>query len=215
MGGSSVRTHMVEESIQYIRNFIKDPLVASVSPTSGHATRELMKGMDLSTSSLVVEYGPGNGVITKELLRKMPEHARLLAVEINEDFYRELKRLEDPRLILVKGSAEDIVGIMRKLDLPKADVVVSGIPFSMLKPPIRRSIVEGTQEVLQHGGSFHVYQASKQMRRLLREYFQEVEITFVWKNLPPLFILRANLPRPAQARPVVNLHSPLVNGRAG
>lgn len=190
-------------------------MVASVSPTSMHATRLLIEGINLAKSRVIVEYGPGNGVITKELLKGMPDDAKLLAVEINKDFYNELRAIDDPRLIPVNGSAEDVAGIMRKHGLMQADVVISGIPFSLLKEPVRRAIVEATRNILDESGSFHVYQTSKLAKSLLEDYFYKIETTFVWKNIPPLFILRASLRRPVPHHPALHRHAVLMSGKAG
>ena len=99
---------MVEESFRYIKNFIRDPRVASVTPTSNYATQVLFRDVDCSKCDNIVEYGPGSGVITREILRQMKPSARLIVIEINESFYNELKKYRDPRLIVELGSAEQV-----------------------------------------------------------------------------------------------------------
>lgn len=203
---------MVEESLQYIKNFIRDPRVASVSPTSKHATKVLTDGIDFTNSRIIVEYGPGNGVITRELLSRMRSDAVLITVEINEDFYKDISRINDSRLISVLGSAEDIESILKKHGFDKADTIISGIPFSLLRMPLRKSILAATRNMLRDDGVFHVYQASKQLRPLLRGYFGKINTTFVWRNVPPLFIFRCSdqlPPEGAAPEPAINAILPI------
>ena len=190
---------MVEESFRYIKNFIRDPRVASVTPTSNHATQVLFRDVDCSLCNNIVEYGPGSGVITREILRQMRPDARLIVIEINESFYHELKKHKDPRLIVELGSAEQVDDIVAKHGMSTPDLIVSGIPFSLIKPAQRENIMMSTRRIMHPEGSFLVYQASTQIKPLLTDHFETVDTTFVFRNIPPLFILRAQGPLQVQS----------------
>ncbi len=182
---------MIEQSITYIKNLIKDPRVASVTPTSAHAIEKMLRGIDFSQIDTLVEYGPGDGVITRELLKRLKPSARLFAIEINEPFARELAGMEDDRLTVVHGTAESVHKILEEHGIEQVDMVLSGIPFSLIKYRTRVNIISETRGILKPSGLFLVYQASIQINGLLKKYFKDVDVQYAWKNIPPLVIFRA------------------------
>jgi len=192
---------MIEQSIAYIRNLIKDPRVASVSPTSLHAIEKMLKGIDFNKIDTMVEYGPGDGVITRELLKRLKPDAMLFAIEINEPFAKDLAKTKDDRLIAIHGSAEDVHEFLSARGIHEADMVLSGIPFSLIRYRTRIKIISATRSILKPTGTFLVYQASIQINGLLKKFFNDVDIQYAWKNIPPLVIFRATGPRHHQAPP--------------
>jgi phospholipid N-methyltransferase len=192
---------MIEQSITYIKNLIKDPRVASVSPTSSHAIEKMLKGIDFSQIDIMVEYGPGDGVITYEILKRLKSDARLFAIELNEPFAKELAKTDDDRLIVIHGSAEDVCEVMSAHGIEQVDLVLSGIPFSLIRYRTRVKVLTATRSILKPNGLFLVYQASIQLNGLLKKFFKQVDIQYAWKNIPPLVIFQAKGQLLHQARP--------------
>lgn len=191
---------MIEQSITYIKNLIKDPKVASVSPTSANVIAKMLKGVDFEAIQILVEYGPGDGVITRELLKRMRPDAKIIAIELNEPFARELGKIDDARLIVVHGSAENVRSILSEHGIKAVDLVISGIPFSLVRYRTRVKILSATRVILHNDGTLLIYQASIQLKGLLQKYFKDVSVQYAWKNLPPLFIFRASGRHPRQPR---------------
>jgi len=52
-------------TLTYITTLIKDPAVASVTPSSHFAVQRVCSFIDFRRAALVVEYGPGLGVFTQ------------------------------------------------------------------------------------------------------------------------------------------------------
>ncbi len=196
---------MIEQSITYIKNLIKDPRVASVSPTSSHAIEKMLKGVDFSQIDNMVEYGPGDGVITKEILRRLKPDARLFAIEVNEPFAKDLASSKDDRLIVIHGTAEDVREMIASHGIEQVDMVLSGIPFSLIKHRTRVKIISATRSILKPDGLFLVYQASIQINRLLKKFFNEVDVKYAWKNIPPLVIFLATGRPHHQARQPIQM----------
>jgi phosphatidylethanolamine/phosphatidyl-N-methylethanolamine N-methyltransferase len=190
---------MIEQSITYIKNLIKDPRVASVSPTSLHSIEKMLKGVDFDKIDILVEYGPGDGVITRELLKRLKPDATLFAIEINEPFANDLAKSKDERLIVIHGSAEDVHEVLSARGINEADMVLSGIPFSLIRYRTRIKIISATRTILKPTGTLLVYQASIQLNGLLKKFFNKVDIQYAWKNIPPLVIFRATGRRLHQA----------------
>ena len=73
------------------------------------------------------------------------------------------------------------------------DLVISSIPFSILKPAIREDIVNNTFDMLRSSGKFIIFQYSPLMLSLLKKYFDanNVSTQFELRNIPPMFIMSA------------------------
>jgi phospholipid N-methyltransferase len=143
-------------------SFFKHPnMVGWVLPSSRFLVKEVLKQIDWEAVRVIVEYGPGVGAFTTKLLERMRSDAKLIALEINSDFYEFLNvSLQDPRLHLVKESAREIDAVLARLEHSHADYVISGIPFKCIPHALRDTIVRKTHSVLRPNGTFLVYQFS-------------------------------------------------------
>src|SRR5215469_5248175 len=91
------------DAFLFFRNFFRHPrMLGSIIPSSRFLIKQLLEPIDWDKARVIVEYGPGVGGITAEILRRMRPDARLVAIEMNSDFVRFLKRsLVDPRIEVV------------------------------------------------------------------------------------------------------------------
>lgn len=176
------------------RNFLKHPrMLGSVIPSSRFLIQQVLAPVDWKRARVLVEYGPGVGTITTEILRRMNPAARLVVIEMNQDFVKYLRdTVQDPRLEVVNGSAADIGGVLAERGLGKADYVFSGIPFSTMPEEVRVSIVQRTADNTSPEGAFVVYQFSPKVRAYLERAFARVETSFEPLNVPPaqIFVCR-------------------------
>lgn len=171
----------------FARNFIKHPaMLGSVIPSSQVLVDRLLARADWRRAHTVVEYGPGVGTFTAAILKRLPASARLLTIETNQDFVDYLQReLNDPRLLVECGSAADVKEMLQQHGLPKADYIVSGIPFSVMPEALRQDILANTHAALQPDGAFLVYQFSNRVQPELERLFSQVERGFVLRNVLP------------------------------
>src|SRR5438105_1080998 len=160
----------------FARNWVKHPnMVGWMLPSSPFVVDEVLKKVDWANARVIVEYGPGVGTFTTEVLKRMRPDATLIALEINRDFVKFLKRrLHDPRLRLVQESATEIDSVLARLGFLHADYVISGIPFKTLPHGLRDTIVRKTHSVLRPQGSFLVYQLSSAVLPYLQTVFGQV-----------------------------------------
>lgn len=184
------------ETLQYIKTFLKDRTVASITPTSRSGVRNVCTEIDFSQDMVVVEYGAATGVFTRFLLRHATPGSRVVAIERNHDLHACLsRRLRDPRLSLVCDSAENVQAILADLGLGQADYVISGIPFMLFGDQLKNAILENTRTVLREGGKFLLYQTFWQGRGVLLQplskRFARVESRYELRNIPPLRIYQA------------------------
>ncbi len=179
-----------DRPLDFLLGFLRKPReVASVWPSSPFLVRRVGDCGDVANARVVVELGPGTGVLTRQLLERMPADGKLIAIEINADFARMLRDdFDDPRLEVYEGSATEIATALAKQGLEKADLVVSGIPFSTLDEGVGRQTVEAAERALAPGGRFVAYQFRSHVARLAEPVFGRPERHSGFWNLPPMTI---------------------------
>ena len=171
----------------FARNFLKYPkLLGSLVPSSPFLVNQLMSKVDWERASVIVEYGPGIGNITREILQRMRPDAVLVAIELNGEFVAYLRdEIRDPRLHVVHGSASEAGAILAALQLEHADYIISGIPYSTLSDPVRRTIVRESRRLLDPAGALVVYQFTRTVLPYLQPIFRQVEQDFNLLNILP------------------------------
>jgi phosphatidylethanolamine/phosphatidyl-N-methylethanolamine N-methyltransferase len=177
--------------ILFFQGFLRRPgTVGSVIPSSRYLERRVIREARLETARLAVELGPGTGGTTRAILRALPADAKLLSIEINPDFLPTLRAIADPRLVVHEGSAAELGTILREHGLGAPDVVLSGIPFSTMKPALGRAIVRAVSDALPEGGRFVAYQVRDRVEKLGREVFGPAAVQLELRNVPPMRVYR-------------------------
>ncbi|HWI58856.1 MAG TPA: rRNA adenine N-6-methyltransferase family protein [Bacillota bacterium] len=170
-----------------MRNFLKHPnMVGWVLPSSRFLVKDVLKQVDWKGTRVIVEYGPGVGTFTTAILQRMRPDAKLIALEINPEFFAFLQgSLNDPRLHLINESAADIDAVLRRLGYTQPDCIISGIPFKTIPHDLRDTIVRKTHAVLKPNGTFLVYQFSTAVLPYLERVFSKVSRDFELLNIVP------------------------------
>jgi len=178
------------DRLLFARNFFRHPrMLGSIVPSSRFLIRQLLEPINFNRARVIVEYGPGVGGITAELLKRMRSESTLIAIEMNPDFVRYLRRsMRDPRLQVVEGSAESVEEILSRFGHTRADYIISGIPFSTIPSALRERILRKTRAALAPDGAFLVYQFSTRVLEDLRRIFG-----YVARRFEPLNVLPAHL----------------------
>jgi phospholipid N-methyltransferase len=174
-----------------VRQFLRDWRIASLKSTSPYLVKRICDRMDLSGDRVVVEYGPGLGCFTRALLERLSPRSTLVAIETHEEFVRRLRQIRDPRLQVASRSAEGVKDVLRRAGVARADVVLSGIPFSLIPEARKLRILEDTRAVLGKGGAFVAYQNSAHLERYLKRMFRRVRTEWEPFHIPPLVVLDA------------------------
>jgi phosphatidylethanolamine/phosphatidyl-N-methylethanolamine N-methyltransferase len=177
-----------DDRLAFFQGFLRKPgQVGSIIPSSRFLERRIVRAAGIERARLVVELGPGTGGTTRALLRQMRPDARLVAIEINEDFVALLQRSHpDPRLVVEHGSAADLRPILAKHQLGAPDVILSGIPFSTMTRPLGREILRSVHDALEPGGVFVAYQVRDRVKILGSEVFGRARTDMVLLNVPPM-----------------------------
>jgi phospholipid N-methyltransferase len=194
----------------FLREFARDPrLIASVTPSGAALARQMVLPVPMRGQPVVVELGPGTGPVTQAIRQRLAGRGRHLAVELNPRLARVLAD-RWPEVEVVEGDAVDISKILANRGLGRADVVVSGLPWTVFPDSAARPLVTAVADVLADNGTFAQFTyaatrwaapARRQLARL-RASFEEVVVgRTVWRNLPPAVVLFARRPRPSRPNP--------------
>lgn len=138
-----------------------------------------------------VEYGPGDGILSKELLKKMPKDGKLVGIELNKEFYEELRKIKDPRFLIIHGDIAEYSKRLHSLGLPQIDFVVSSVPFTIIGPKTRVEIIENTHEAMAKGGLLLMFQYSLLLKPIIKKAFKNFSAYLEMRNFPPYFIMTA------------------------
>ncbi|MFJ9381943.1 class I SAM-dependent methyltransferase [Streptomyces sp. NPDC101455] len=178
--------------------FLRRPLMTgAVAASSRRLAHAMTDGIDLERARTVVELGPGTGAFTDAILARLTPDARLVAIELNPVLATRLSATRrDTRLTVIQGSAAELAAAVGE----PADVVVSGLPWTVMPREQRGHILDAVTEVLTPGGRFTTFAylhaawtppARHFTAELSRRFSRLERSTVVWPNLPPAFVHRA------------------------
>jgi len=183
------------QTLRFAVNFFLHPsMLGSLVPSSRLLINDVMAQVDWERARVVVEYGPGVGTITQEVLKRLHPEAVLVAIELNGNFVEFLEdEIRDPRVRLVHDSALHVRQVLEQMGLPKADYIISGIPFTNMRASLRRSIAKEARQALQPDGALVVYQFTRTALPYLQSNFASVRQGFQLWNILPAHIFYCTL----------------------
>lgn len=184
-----------DNRLAFLQGFLKHPhLVGSVIPSSRFLERRLIEFSGIEKAGLVVELGPGTGGTSRAILQALPKNSRLLVIEINPHFASLLTSEEDPRLLVYQGCAANIGEALESKDLPRPEVIVSGIPFSTMSLELGKQIISAAWDCLPPRGCFVAYQFRDRVAALGKSLLGDPQVEVEFLNVPPMRFYRWDKP---------------------
>ena len=175
----------------FFQEFLKHPLqIGSIIPSSRFLEQRILEAAGIATVKTVVELGSGTGGTTRAILRAMPQHAKLLSIEINPHFHTLISSIKDDRLIAHLGNACRLKEIIAMYGLGAPEALISGIPFSTMKHNEASQVIEAISSLLSSNGRFVAYQVSKRVESLCRPFLGSGQLTVELLNIPPMRVYR-------------------------
>jgi len=174
----------------FISEFLKkENKVGSLAPSSRYLAQKMLRHIPFDTAEVIVELGPGTGAFTPYLLQKMKAGSTLILLELNEVFYKELlDKFNDPRLIILHGSATDLPNYLDQLKIAQVDCILSSLPLAILPPDISNTILDCSKKALKTGGYFIQFQYSWQSRKKIARLYGNLSLGFTPWNFPPAWV---------------------------
>jgi phospholipid N-methyltransferase len=190
--------------VPFLAAALRNPAtMGAVAPSSSQLAAQMAAVVPRVGEPVVVELGPGTGSVTTAIEHRLAGRGRHVAVEIDPVLAEHL-RVEFPDVEVLVGDAAELERLLADHDVPVADAVLCGLPWSLISAGAQRAIVEATARALRPEGSFatlayvHALPLSpaRRFRALLGEVFDEVLRTrTVWRNLPPAVAYVCRRPR--------------------
>jgi phospholipid N-methyltransferase len=183
---------------QDLRTFLsvaarRPSVIGAIAPSSRTLADRLTAVVPRSGSPTVVELGPGTGVVSSAIAQRLPARGRQVCVEIDSRLVSYLHRTR-PELDVILGDAVDLRELLVGRGIERADAVVSGIPWALLRAERQERILAEVGALLDPDGVFTTFaylhalpsRAARTFRGLLQSRFDEVLPTrSVWRNAPP------------------------------
>ena len=169
-----------------IKNF---KTVGTVTRSSRYLSRAVVRNAQLKNAKVIVELGAGDGVMTRHILDGMDQDAVLFSFEVNPQFCKVLKNINDPRLQVVNMSAEKLQEVLLKFGFNKADSVISALPFTVFPEELTRSIIQHVYDILPEGRPLVQIHYSLKTKKIYESVFGKARVQFEPRNLPPAFVL--------------------------
>lgn len=170
---------------ELLKSFKTSGAVAFSSP---RLVKKIIKNIDFSKATRIIELGPGNGRITDDLLHHMRKDAMLYAFEVNKAFCQDLEKLNDKRLKVFNESAAHIKDFISDDPHHGITYIVSSIPFGILPETECDKIMKSIHEVSDKETIFIQYSYSIIQYRRYKKYFPHLKVQFELINIPPAFV---------------------------
>lgn len=178
--------------------FLKQPRKVGAFCSSSKALSIAMThNLNIQHAKYIAEIGPGLGSFTKEIIRLKDKDSTFIAIEINKNFYNILNNKfgQIPNVYIKNQNANNINSIIKSQNIEGLDMVISGIPWTILKPKDKVLLLSSINESLKEGGIFSTFMyalptpQAKSFRKMLHKKFSKVKVSkIIWKNFPPAII---------------------------
>ncbi len=181
------------------KQFFRKPMTTgAICASSLHLARQMTKKINLETAGVVVELGPGTGAITGEILKKLAPLSIFFAIELNQAVIPSFSK-KFPEQIIYHDTAANLPNLLRLQNLSHADVILSGLPWTLFSASVQDEILEAITDSLPKGGFFTTFAylhgamipSGIRFRQKLHENFRKVSTSkIIWDNIPPAFVYK-------------------------
>jgi phosphatidylethanolamine/phosphatidyl-N-methylethanolamine N-methyltransferase len=198
-GRPSDRAAKKAERLHFLKAFLRKPMrVGAPCPSSPALARAMLQECDVRNASVVVELGPGTGAFTRLILERIGRQTLFLALELDQTCVARL-RGELAGVTVYHDSAERIPHYLGRHQREQAEVIISGLPWTNMRPQVQDRILDAVLQCLSPKGVFttfayaHSYwlPTAVRFRKRLKRHFGSVKTSrLVWRNLPPAYVYR-------------------------
>ena len=177
--------------------------MGAIAPTSSAVANKMAELIAPDPWLTVVELGAGTGAISVAIGPRLGPDARHIAVERETELLDVLQR-KAPWAQRVNCDVRELCGQLAERDVPKAEVILSSLPWSNFSAEAQRAMLGQVTKLLTKDGVFatiayrptRLTPRSRRFRAALRESFGEVVPTAtMWANLPPARLYICRRPR--------------------
>lgn len=180
----------------FFREFTRSPgKVGSIAPSSKFLADELIEAADIQPGHVVVELGAGTGPVTRRLSAVINGNP-FLAIEPNPEMARWVRE-QVPEAEVVEGFAQDLPMLLQQWGYPKADRIISSLPFAGWQEAMQDEVMDAVLQSLKPDGRMvtftylhsQVLPGALRFKRKLHSAFAQVRKSKpILANVPPAFV---------------------------
>ncbi len=180
----------------FFREFTRSPgKVGSITPSSKFLADEMIELADIEPGHVVVELGAGTGPVTRRLGDVLTNNP-FLALEPNPEMAKWVRE-QVPEAEVVEGFAQDLPQLMAEWGYPKADRIVSSLPFGIWNEELQDEVMAAVLSCLKPEGRMvtftylhsQVLPASVRFKKKLQSSFVDIRKSKpILANVPPAFV---------------------------
>lgn len=172
--------------IQGVKN-IKE--VGALTRSGAPLCKKMIHTVPSNEDVVIVELGAGDGVITHHLLKKLTPGSKVISVELNPKLWNTLKTIDDPRLIAINDTMDNLVNILKDQGIDQIDQLISAIPFALLPKSQVKEFLLKHKSLIKSEGKFIQLHYAPNLFSFYKEIFGEGKLHFVLSNVPPAFVM--------------------------
>lgn len=194
------RAKLADFGLFFKKFLAKGRTISSAVPSSPSMVASILRDIDFSRPSTIVELGAGTGPVTEQIMENLRPHHRFVAVENDREFCEVLRR-RFPDTTLLQTDASRVAEPLNALGIHKVDYVISGLPTPNLPPRAQVRLWNWLRRSLSPNGLFiQITVAPLIYRGFYTRMFDSVNYRMVWLNVPPGGVYRCARPRQRLAR---------------
>lgn len=193
----------------FLQEFLRNPrTTASVTPSSRVLAESMIRDLDFSKMTSIVEYGPGSGPFTRVILERLPKgwhrseggKGTFIAIEFAPALSAVVQQ-QFPQVVVVNDSAEHVEKICAAHGIGPGtlDAVISGLGWVSFPKDLTTRTLEATQRMLRPGAEMRTFgyhmglmlPGAWHLRSELKRLFRSARMQRgAWRNIPPAFLYR-------------------------
>jgi len=181
----AAKSSPLQEELRFLRGLLASPRrVGAIAPSSPFLARAVAAQLDPAKRGPVLELGPGTGSMTREILARGISPARLVVIEYDPDFARQIAG-GFPGVHVVEGDAFDLDASLGERFAQPFAAIVSGIP--LLNHPVqkRNALLEAAFRRLMPGAPLIQFSYGFSSPISPPSDIAVKRAAYVWKNIPP------------------------------
>ena len=173
----------------FFGQFLFGEKVGSVMPSSKGLALKMVKGVDFEKAKVIVELGPGTGAITKYIVPKLKPDTKLISIEINEVFVKQLNEdYPQENVEFICDSVENIPEILKERGIEEVDAYISSLPISIFPKEMTAKLTQDMIDTIADDGRYVQYQYSLHKRKWIEANWQVLGKAITVLNVPPSIV---------------------------
>ena len=181
----------------FFREFTRSPgKIGSITPSSKFLADEIVDAVGIQPGHVVVELGAGTGPVTRRVSEEITQDNPFLALEPNPEMARWVRE-QVPAAKVVEGFAQDLPALMTEWGHPKADRIISSLPFAGWNDALQDEVMQAILQCMHPNGRMvtfsyvhaQVLPGAVRFKKKLKSTFGTVRKSKpILANVPPAFV---------------------------